>query len=142
MSTSICQRSEENTSGGEIRRQKCLVKQKSAAPEIPNLSLSPLAAVVTPKVRIINDLSFDEQGQGKKGGLNGETDPDIVPQCLCAHALPKFRDELVALRKKLPVERILISKADVADAFKNVRVAPAQAHNVHSTVGDLVVIDI
>ena len=74
--------------------------QKSAALEIPNLRVSPLAAVVTHKVRIVNELSFDEQSRGKKGGLNGDTDPDTVPQCLCAHALPTFLDKLVTLRKR------------------------------------------
>ena len=70
-----------------------------------------------------------------------DTDPDTVPQCLCAHALPKVFDELVALRKKFPVERMLMCKADVADAFRNVRADPDHAHNVCYTVGDLFVID-
>ena len=94
--------------GGDVRRQKCLVIQKSAAHEIPNLRVSPLAAAVTHKVRIINDLSFDVQSREKKGGLNGDTDPDIVPQCLCAESLPKFLDELVTLRKKSLEKRILM----------------------------------
>ena len=64
-----------------------------------------------------------------KGGVNGDTNPDSVSQCLYAHALPKFSDLLVVLRKIFPVERILMSKADVADAFRNVRVDPDQAHN-------------
>ena len=62
---------------------------KSAAHEIPNVRVSPLAAAVIHKVRIINDLSFDEQSREKRGGLK-DTDPDTVPQCLCALALPKF----------------------------------------------------
>jgi len=127
--------------GKDVRREKCLVIQKSSAHEIPILRVSPLAAVVTHKVRIINDLSFDVQSRGEKGGLNGDTDPDTVPQCLCAHALPKFLDELVTLRNKFPVEKILMSKADVSDAFRNVRVDPDQAPNFCYTVGDLVVID-
>ena len=36
--------------GEDARRQKCLVIQKSAAHEIPNLRVSPLAAVVTYKL--------------------------------------------------------------------------------------------
>ena len=36
-----------------VRRQKCLVIQKPAAHEIPNIRVSPLAAVVTHKVRIV-----------------------------------------------------------------------------------------
>ena len=38
-------------------------------------------------------------------------------------------DELVTLRKTFPVERILMSMADVADAFRIVRVDSDQAHN-------------
>ena len=72
------------------QRQKCLVIQTSAAHEIPNVRVSPLGAVVTHKVRIINDFSFETQSKRKKGGLNADTDPDTVPQCSCAEALPKF----------------------------------------------------
>ena len=59
-----------------------------------------MAAVVTHKVRIINDFSFAEQSREKKGELNRDTDPinNTVPQCLCAQALPKFLDELVTMR--------------------------------------------
>ena len=49
------------------------------------------------------------QSLEKKGGLNGDTYLDTVPQCLCAEALPKFLDELVTSRKKFPEQRILMS---------------------------------
>ena len=43
----------------------------------------------------------------------------------CAHTIfLSLVDELVTVRK-----RILVSKADVSDAFRNVRVDPDQAHN-------------
>ena len=96
---------------------------------------------MTHKVRIINDLSFDEQSREKKGGLNGDIDPDTAPQCLCAEALPKFLDELVTLRKKLSENRILMSKVDLSDAFRNVRVDLDKAHNFCYTVRELVEID-
>ena len=73
------------------------------------------------------------QSREKKGGLNGDTDLDTVLQCLCAEALPKFLDELVTLRKKCPEQRILMSKADVSDAFRNVRVDPDKAHSSFAT---------
>ena len=42
----------------------------------------------------------------------------------CAHTIClSLVDELVTVRK-----RILVSKADVSDAFRNVRVDPDQAH--------------
>ena len=87
--------------GQDVRRQKCLVIRKSVAPEIPHLRVSPLGAVVTHKVRIINDFSFAMRNRETKGGRNGDTDPDIVPPCLCATALPKFLEELVSLRKSI-----------------------------------------
>ena len=96
---------------------------------------------MTHKVRIINDLSFDVQSRENKGGLNGGTDPDTVPQCLCAEELPKFLDERVTLRKKLPEKRILMSKADASDAFRNVRVDPDEPNNFCYTVGKQGVID-
>ena len=34
-----------------------------------------------------------------------------------------------------------MSKADVSDAFRNVRVDPDQAHNFCNTIGGLVVVD-
>ena len=127
--------------GEDIRRQKSLAVQKSAANEIPHLRVSPLAAVVTHKVRIINDISFAELRKETKGGLIRDTDPDNVPQCLCAQVLPTFLDELVTPRKTFPGERILMSKADVPDAFRNVRVDPDKAHTFCYTAEDPVVID-
>ena len=117
--------------------------KKSAAHEIPNFRVSPLGAVVTHKVRIINDYSFSFEAQNRKteGGLNADSDSDSVPQCLCAEALPKFLAELVNLRKKYLIKRILMSKADVSDAFRNVRIDPDEAHQFCYTVGELVVID-
>ena len=81
------------------------------------------------------------QRREKKRGLNGDTDLDTVPRCLCAEALPKFLDELVTLRKKFPEQRILMSKADVSDAFRNARVDPDKVHNFCYTVRELVVVD-
>ena len=105
--------------------------------------MSPLGVVVTHKVQIVNDYSFPFEAQNRKtkGGLNVDTESDSVPQCLCAEALPKFLVELVSLRKKYPTKRILMSKADVSDAYPRVRIDPDGAHNFVYTVGELVVID-
>ena len=59
--------------GGNVRRRKCLVIQKLAVYKISKLRVSSLAAVVTNKVRIINELLFDEQSRQKKGVLNRDT---------------------------------------------------------------------
>ena len=85
--------------GEDVRREKSLVIRKSFASEIPNLRVSPLAPVVSHKVRIINDLSFEVWNRTRNGGLNRDTDPDSVPPCLCATALPKFLTKVVSLRQ-------------------------------------------
>ena len=103
--------------------------------------MSPLGSVVTHKVRTINDVSFEMQNKTTKGGLNADTVSDSVPQCLCAEALPKFLTELVSLRIKFPTKRILMSKAGVSDAFRNVRINRHEAHNFCYTIGELIVID-
>ena len=100
-----------------------------------------MGAVVTHKVRIINDYSFEANTDLQKGGLNTDTDSDSVPLCVCEVALPKVLAELVSLRNTYPNKRILMSKADVSDAFQNVRIDPGKAHNFCYTVGDLLVID-
>ena len=125
----------------DVQRQKCIVVRKEAAHEVPGLRVLPLGAVVTHKVRIINDFSFEAQSKGTKGGLNAATDPDTVPKCLCTEAVPKFLTELVSLRKKYLNKRILLSNADVSDTFRNVGVDPEKAHNFCYTVGELRVID-
>ena len=76
--------------GEDVRREKYLVIKKSAAHEIPNVRILPLGAVVTHKIRVINDLSFDLFNRAKKGGLNAETDVNSVPPSLCAEALHNF----------------------------------------------------
>ena len=94
-----------------------------------------MAAVVIHKMRVINDFSFDEKSREKKGGFSRNTDPDTEPQCLCALALPKFLAEPMALRKMFPEKRILMNKADVTDAFRNVRVDPDEARVFSYTIG-------
>ena len=74
-------------------------------------------------------MTFPSRRRAKgKVGLNADTDTDTIPQSLCAEALPKFLTELVSLREKYPNQRILMSKADVSDAFRNVRADPDEAH--------------
>ena len=126
--------------GEDVRREKCLVVEKTAAHEIPNVRVLPLGAVATHKVRVINDLSFDRVQQSKKRGLNAETQVDSVPTSLCAEALPEFLTELVSLRAENPKLRLLMATTNVNDAYRNVRIDPKQAHNFCYTVRDLVVI--
>lgn len=64
---------------------------KATVYTISNLRVSPLGAVITHKVRIINDLSSDlEEEESRRGGLNTDTNSEKVPPCLCAEVLPKI----------------------------------------------------
>ena len=101
-----------------------------------------MGAMVTHKVRIINDYSFDPTtARGEKGGLNRDTVSEEVPPCLCGEALPALLNVLTDLRIRFPNRRILLAKADVTEAFRNVRVAPDQAQNVCYMVDDVPVAD-
>ena len=47
---------------------------RANAAEVEGVRVAPLAAVVTNKVRIINDFSFDPRtARGVQGGLNRDT---------------------------------------------------------------------
>ena len=98
--------------------------------------------MVTHKVRIINDYSFDpSMARGEKGGLNRGTVSEEVPPCLCEDALPALLIVLTDLRIRFPNRRILLTKADVAEAFRNVRVAPDQAQRFCYMVENVLVAD-
>ena len=87
--------------------------------------MAPLGAVVTHKVRIINDYSFNvDAARREKGGLTRDMQTEDVPKCLCGDALPSA---LTDLRLRFPHLRILLAEADATDAFRNVRVSPRQA---------------
>ena len=127
----------------DVRRNRCLVFKKRAAAELEHVRVAPLGAVVTSKVRIINDFSFDPNtARGTKGGLNRDTLTQDIPRCLCGDALPKLLAEIVRLKIKYPLKRILISKADASDAFKNVRIAPEHANKFCYVLDDLIVADL
>ena len=73
----------------DAQRNRCLVFTRKAAAKIIGLRVAPLGAVVTHKVKIINDYSFDPStARGVKGGLNRDTVSEEVPPCLCREALP------------------------------------------------------
>ena len=72
----------------DVRRNRCLVFTREAAEKLVGLRGAPLGAVVTHKVRVINDYSFDlSTARGGKGGLNRDMVSEEVPPCLCGKAL-------------------------------------------------------
>ena len=95
----------------DVRRNRCLVMNRANAAEVEGVCVAPLAAVVTNKVRMINDVSFEHRtARGVKGGLNRDTVTDDVPQCSCGKTLPQFLAEITSLRVKYPGKRIRCQK--------------------------------
>ena len=84
--------------------------------------------MVTHKVRILNDYSFDpSRAREEKGALNSDTVSEEVTSYLCREALPTLLNMLADLRIRFPNFRVLQAKANVTDAFRNIRVVPDQA---------------
>ena len=87
----------------DVRRNRCLVFTREAAEKIVGLRVAPLGAVVTHKVRIINDYSFDPStARGEKAGLNRDMISEEVPPCLCGEAPPALLNVLTDLQIRFP----------------------------------------
>ena len=75
----------------DVRKNICPVFKKKAVAGLGDVRVAPLGAVVTSKVRIINDLSLGPTTVGgTKGGLNLYTVTRGIPRCLCGEALHKL----------------------------------------------------
>ena len=127
----------------DIRQNRVLLFDREPAASLKVLRGAPLGAVVTHRVRIINDSSFDAgAARGENGGLNRDTLTEEVPKCLCGDALSALLKAQTDLRIRFPRLRILLAKADVTDAFRNVRIAPHQAQSFCYVVDDVSVSDL
>ena len=127
----------------DIRRNRCLVFARKAAAKIVGLRVAPLRAVVTRKVRIINDYSFGPStARGGKGDLNRDTVSEEVPPCLFREALLALLNVLTDLRIRFPNRRILLAKEDVTEAFRKIRVASDQTQKFCYMVDDVLVADL
>ena len=108
----------------DIRRNRVLAFDGKSTASRKGLRVAPLGAVVTHKVQIVNTYSFEAGvARGEKEGLNRDTLLEEVPKCLCGDALPALLKALTDLRIRFPHQRILLAKADVTDALRNVDIA-------------------
>ena len=90
----------------DIRRNREVVFNRGSASLIKGLRVAPLGAVVTHKVRIINDYYFGVQAaRGEKRRLNKDTHTEEVPKRLCGQALPTILQALTNLRIRFPQKR-------------------------------------
>lgn len=107
----------------DVRQGRAFVFPRAMADRIPGLRLSPLRAVVSPsKVRIIHDLSFEFEGRAPS--VNAETDFESAPPVELGHVLRDFIWRILFPRAKWPRGRIVLSKMNVPEAFRQVRVSP------------------
>ena len=119
-----------NTSG-RCKDEQVPSFQKAVA-GLGDVRVAPLGAVVTSKVRITNDLSFDPTTvRGTKGGLNLDTVTEDIFRCLCGEPLPRLLAETLNSES--------VSKVDVSDAFRNVRLAQSMQTRSCYVRDDLIV---
>ena len=121
-----------------MRKNRCLAFKKKAVAGLGDVKVVPLGVVVTSKVPIINELSFDPTtARGTKGGLNLDTVTQDIQKYLCSEALLKLLAKKInKLRIKYPLKIILVSEADVSDAFRNVRM-PQSMQTRSATFGTI-----
>ena len=106
----------------DVRFGRAVIFPRSEAHTIPGLRLSPLAVVVSPsKTRIIHDLTFSSSQDAHS--VNADTDIKQAPPVALGHVLRDVIWRFLYLRRRFgPSARIVLSKIDVTEAFRQVSV--------------------
>ena len=125
----------------DVRFGRALVIPLRVANAILGLRLPPLAVVAsTSRTRIIHDLTFASSPSCH--GVNADTDFATAPPCRRGHVLRDVVRRIAYLRRKVGVSaRILLSKMDVKDAFRQVAVEWERSPTFGYVFRDLVVVD-
>ena len=123
----------------DVRLGRAFVFPRDAADRIPGLRVSPLGVTVSPsKIRIIHDLTFETSAPG----VNADTDFSSAPPCKLGHVLRGIIWRILHLRRpSVTPTRILLSKMDVKDAFRQIPVEWAHCPLFGYAFRDLVVVD-
>ena len=111
----------------DVRFGRAFIFPRSEAHTIPGLRLSPLAVVVSPsKTRIIHDLTFSLSQYAHS--VNADTDFEQAPPVVLGRVLRDIIWRILYLRRRFgPHARIVLSKIDVTEAFRQVSVQWAGA---------------
>ncbi|CAN0539890.1 unnamed protein product, partial [Ectocarpus sp. 12 AP-2014] len=128
----------------DVRIGRAFVLPREAAFHIPGLNISPLGVVSSgtpesPKLRIVHDLSFDVARE--EASVNDRTDFASAPSVALKHVLRNFIWRILYLGGGWPRGRIVLSKMDVAAAFRQVLVSWEENQVFAYSFGDLLVID-
>lgn len=125
----------------EPSRLKPRSLEASQAREIKRLRISQLGAVEGSKLRAIHDLSFSPACDWMS--VNHLTDHEKAPRLGLGHILRHVLTPIMSLRQRFgPSAHIVLSKADVKDAFRQIRVNPASAPVFGFKLGEIVVVDL
>ena len=111
----------------DVRFGRAFIFPRSLAAHNLNLRLSPLAVVVSPsKTRVIHDLTFSVSPRANS--VNADTDFERIPPVELGRVLRDVISRILYLRRRLgPGARIVLSKIDVSEAFRQVSVQWAGA---------------
>lgn len=125
----------------DVRFGRAFVFPRNSAAFLPGLRLSPLGVAVSPtKTRIIHDLTFI--GSPGASSVNANTNFESAPKLRLGRVLRNIVWRILFLRQKFgPQARIVISKMDVAEAFRQVAVCWAGAPVFGYVFRDWVVVD-
>ena len=125
----------------DVRLGRAFVFPREAAARIPGLRVSPLAVMKSStKLRVVHDLTF--ASGTSTTGVNGDTDFSSAPTCELKHVLRDIIWRILYLRQRFGRRaRIVLSKMDVKDAFRQVPVEITRAPVFGYVFGDLVVVD-
>jgi len=125
----------------DVRYGRTFIFPRTYAESISGLRVSPLGVVVTPsKSRVINDLSHVHSVHGSS--VNADTDVTDTPCVELGHVLCEIVLRILYLRRRFgPHVRIVISKTDVASAYRHVPVQWAGAPVFDFVFGDWVAVD-
>lgn len=91
--------------------------QRSMAHEITGLRISPIGVIDGRKFHTFHDLTFE--GAGERTSVKGDTNFPSAPKIELGHVLRESLLRVLCLRQSCgPTARVVLSKVDVASAFR------------------------
>lgn len=125
----------------DVRFGRAFIFPRGFAASIPGLRISPLGVVVSPrKVRIIHDLSFVASPNSRS--VNADTTKDSAPEIALGTVLRDVVWRVLFLRKTFGTGvRIVLSKIDMTDAFRQVPVCGRDSPVFGYSFGKWVIVD-
>lgn len=124
----------------DVKMGRAFPFEASHAWEIKQMRISPLEVVLGSKLRTIHDLSFSPSRD--RSSLNHLTDAKKAPRSGLGHVLPDVLTCIMYLRQRLGrTAHIVLSKVNVKDACRQIRVNSAGTPAFGYRLGDTVVVD-